>query len=399
MPTAIAHSLVLVFTEGVSLRQWRDTGLLEREWALYDGLLDNYEQLVLLTYGGTDDAGVLTPYLSPEKAARVRVVSNTGQVPQREFAHAAPPMVAEACRGGTAVVKTNQMAGGDVAVQVARSLRASGQTTALIARGGYLWTRFVAYEHGPHSPQADDAAAREAVVCQAADMVVGTTQDMINDLAWRYHLDPSRCRVIPNYVLAEGDPRPSTEREPGTILYAGQLVARKRVDVLIRAAAMIAGGGSKVRLDIYGDGPARRSLEALARELAAPVTFSGRIPHRDLLDRMGRCMIYAQASELEGHPKTVLEAMAAGTPVLVANSPGLMDVVTHGMNGLRLEPNADAFANAIEELLRDEEWRDTLGAAGARSIRAECGLPVVLEAERSLHRAALCHQFQHRSAA
>lgn len=393
--------MVLVFTEGISLRHWRESGMLDREWALYHGLLEDYQQIVVLTYGGADDAEVLASLLRPEDAARVRVVSNDSKLAAAEYTHAAVNRVVEACAGAPdVVVKTNQFAGGDVAVQIVRQLRAAHKPAALIARGGYLWTRFVAYEHGPHSAQADAAAARERVICQAADVVVGTTRDMVDDLAWRYHLDPTRCAVIPNYVLAESDPVAASERDPGLLLYAGQLVPRKRVDVLIQAVASLPDAASRgIRLEIVGDGPSRRGLEALAEELKAPVKFASRVPHRQLLERMAKAAIYVQASELEGHPKTVIEAMSAGTPVLVAKSPGLMDVVTHGMNGLRVDATPDAFGTAIDELLRDEEWRDTLGAAAARTIRRESALPTILNREREMHRLALSHVLQRQVAA
>lgn len=393
MARGIADCLVLLFTEGVSLRTWSELGMIEREWALYRALAPHYSRIVLVTYGGPDDAAALTPLLEPDEQAKVRVVSNDDGLSTTDYVRSIPERVREAVAGCTSVVvKTNQMQGGEPAVATARLLQARGHTAGLIARGGYLWTRFVAHEHGPQSAAALLAAQRERLICQAADVVVGTTGDMIDDLAWRYGLEPSRCVVVPNYVLIEGEPTSSEERDPATLLYAGQLSKRKNVELIIHAVANLSEEcRARVRLDIIGDGDQRGTLESLAATLGAPVHFRSRIPHAELLEHMRRCTIYVQSSELEGHPKTVLEAMATGAPVLVVKTPGLGDVVTHGMNGLRVDPDAQAMANAIEELLNDAEWRDMLGCSAARTVRNEVGLPRIVELEIEVHKRALSH--------
>ena len=393
MPDRIADTLVLVFTYGMSLRGWQSSGLLAREWALYDALLPRYERLVLATYGGPDDAAALDAVIRPEHRPKVAVVCRAPGISVEAHAADLPARVAASVGDArTVVVKTNQMVGGEVAVGITQTLRAGGRRVALVARGGYLWTRFAAHDHGPDSPAATDAAAREGALCAAADLVVGTTPDMVEDLAWRYLLPPERVTVIPNYVLIDRPVRPASERTPGLLLYAGQLSPRKRVDLLIRAVAMLdAATRSAVTLEIIGEGPERKALGALAASLAAPVRFLPRLPHHDVIERMSACAVYAQASELEGHPKTVLEAMAAGTPVVVADAPGLGDVVTHGGTGLRLPPDPAAFAHALQELLRDEDWREQLGGAASRAIRTSFGLPTVIALECAAHRRAADH--------
>ncbi len=387
----IADNLVLVFTFGMSLKAWRDTGMLEREWALYQRVIEHYRRLILVTYGDATDVEILKGLTRGVAPERVRLIHNPERLGAAAHAARASALVAKAVDpGASTVVKTNQMVGGELAVEIVEALRRAGGKAALIARGGYLWSRFVTHEHGPHSDTALYAAERERTLCQSADMVVGTTQDMVDDLAWRYGLNPSHTRVVPNYVLVDSPPVSAEERERGLVLYAGQLVARKRVHVLIDAAAALAPrGGPPVTFEIIGEGPERASLEERAHRLGAPVVFHPRLPHRELLERMSRCTIYAQASTLEGHPKTVLEAMGTGAPVIVADAPGLAQVVAHGSTGLRVAGEADSFAAAIGELLGDQDWRELLGTAASRAVRGRFGLPVVVEQEVAAHRRAV----------
>lgn len=391
MPDRIADSLVLVFTFGMSLKAWHDTGMLERELELYRKLLGSYGRVVLVTYGEKQECQILRDALPEEERSRFALVCNCEQASLKSYVETLPRRVLEVVEGDAkVVVKTNQMAGGEAAVTILEALRSAGKPAALLARGGYLWSRFVTHEHGPHSEEAEEVAIRERELCRAADMVVGTTQDMVDDLAWRYGLDPARTRVIPNFVLSEAGEANPGEREPGTILYAGQLVGRKRVDVLIEAMARLPDDVKDLaRLEIVGDGPARATLRERAGQLGAHVTFAHRLPHRELLARMARCTIYAQASDLEGHPKTVIEAMSTGACVVVADSPGLGVVVEHGATGLRVSPDPDAFARAFAELLRDGDWREMLGSGAARASRKKFALDNILPLEIEAHQQAM----------
>ncbi|QOI99686.1 MAG: glycosyltransferase [Phycisphaeraceae bacterium] len=389
--TPVADALVLAFTRGLSLAEWERTGLLDREWALYTHLGRVYRSLVLVTYGGRDDSAYHARLQGelPDGCA-LTIVSNEGGLPEAGYLAAVPGLVARVVRGGSAVVKTNQLASGPVAHEIASALRGAGVRTALVVRGGYLWSRFAAHEHGPDSAQAKDAAKAEAALCRAADAVIGTTKDMTDDLCWRYRLDPGAVHVVPNYVIDDGVPEDSV-REPGLILYAGQLVPRKRVDVLIEAVSLLSSEQrSGTRLLIVGDGPELPYLTRRASELSVAAEFTPRIPHRDLLKRMSSATLYAQASSLEGHPKTVLEAMACGTPVVVADAPGLSAVVENGVTGVRVPGgSAEGFANAFAGMLDDPDWREMIGCAASRHARTTFGVRTIAEREAEVHRAAL----------
>ncbi|MBX3410154.1 MAG: glycosyltransferase family 4 protein [Phycisphaeraceae bacterium] len=393
-PERIADTLVLTFTHGVSLRTWVQTGGIARELALYERLAPHFDRVILVTYGGPGDPPLLAEHASPALAQRAVVICNRDRLDLNDYVQALPALVADLCHpGSSAIVKTNQMQGGHAALDITNRLRSLAVSTGLIARGGYLWTRMLAYEHGASSHIARRAAEEEGALCTHADVVVGTTADMTDDLAWRYALNHDRVRVIPNYVVAQDVNTPvrtAAQREPATLLYAGQLVHRKRVDVLIDAVARLTQdqGAAAAVLEIIGDGPDRAPLMAQARALNAPVRFVGRLHHLDLLERMRACAVYMQASEMEGHPKTILEAMACGAPVIVADTPGQSGVVAHGLTGLKLPLDSAAFAQAAAALLTDPDWRDTLGGAAARESCASLSLDAILPLELSAHRAA-----------
>ena len=383
--TQIADAFVLTFTSGMSLRDWFDLGLLEREWALYQRLEERYGRIVLVTYGSAEDEA-----MADKVGTNVKVICNREGLEDAKYAAQVPGLVSRAlAKDDSVVVKTNQMMGGEIAIDIVRTLRKEGKRVGLVARGGYLWSRFEAVELGSSADEAISAGSRERDLCIAADIVVGTSIAMTGDLAWRHGLDPDRTLLVPNYVLPETPMRESDERELSTILYAGQLIKRKRVDLLIRSVALLNEIGTEATLSIIGGGVERASLKALALELGIDARFESRVPHKQLLERMSRCTIYSQASSLEGHPKTVLEAMATGAAVVITNAPGLGRVVHHGLTGLVMPPEPEALARGFEGLLGDSAWRDAMGCAARESVRQSFGLEHVLALETNAHQMAI----------
>lgn len=386
MTDRAADALVLVFTQGVSLKQWDETGLLGREVLLYEPIAASFGTVVLVTDGGHTDVAIAEKLPFP-----ALVVCNESRLPEHEHHAALPSRVAGLLKGSkNAIVKTNQMVGGERAVAITSALREAGVRTGLVARGGYLHSRFIASHFGPESAEAAEAGASEGELCRAADVVVASTDAMIEDLRWRHGIGVDRTVVQPNFV-ADADPGyAELEREPGEIMYAGQLVRRKRVDTLIDAMAYLPDVTRKgAFLTVIGDGEERGNLQEQARRLGVDVRFEGRIPHLELIERLKGCAIYAQASELEGHPKTVLEAMGAGCAVVVADTPGQREVVEHGVNGLRIAPDPLVFARTFDVLLNDRELCIGLGMSAANCASARFGLAQTIELEHQIHRMAL----------
>lgn len=391
----IADVLVATLCSGTSLAVWRSCGILEREWSLYARLSGGYGRIVLITEGGEEERAIAK---SLPSACPVEVIENREGLERPAFAAEASRRAVGLLGSGpeaaeTAVVRIDQMWGGDLAVTVCDGLRRSGVRTGLVARGGYPWSRFVAWEAGPDSLRAAEAASEEGDLCRAADVVLGTTESMLDDLRWRYGLRTDRTRLVPNFVPDAARPDDAVVREPGTVLFAGRLVAQKRVDLLIDAVAEVpalARGGldGPVRLTIVGGGELEAELRAHAKSRGVEATFLPRVPQERLLEMMRSCAVYCQTSAYEGHPKTVLEAMACGAPVVVTDGPGLGGVVDNGVTGICTKGTAGAVAAALVRVLGDREQAMALGLAAAASVEG-CRFDAVVALEARAHELAM----------
>jgi glycosyltransferase involved in cell wall biosynthesis len=170
----------------------------------------------------------------------------------------------------------------------------------------------------------------------------------VSEFVRRKHLDagfaPDRIRVKPNFT------GPLARREgPGRdFLFLGRLSEEKGLDRLVALWRDV-----PARLVVVGDGPERARLEAMA---PATVEFRGSVPS----DQVGAFLAGARALVLpsicyEGAPRTVVEAYAAGVPVVANRHGALPGIVADGVTGLLAEPGvADSWRKALEALLVDE---------------------------------------------
>lgn len=125
-------------------------------------------------------------------------------------------------------------------------------------------------------------------------------------------------------------------------------------------------------LAIVGEGELRVRLEAMAEELgiAGSVRFTGF--RADVPEVTAALDASVLPSLFEGMGRVILEAMAAGKPVVASKTGGIPDLVRHGENGLLVQPGSPAsLETALEQILTDPSLRSRLGAGAARSLRPE----------------------------
>jgi glycosyltransferase involved in cell wall biosynthesis len=194
-----------------------------------------------------------------------------------------------------------------------------------------------------------------------------------------------RTAVIPNGV----DPGRSrlTER-PGEgavkVLSVGRLAPPKDFITMARALALLPRGTFSA--EIVGEGRGREALEAEIRrwDLAGAVTLAGE--RLDVTKRLLDCDIFVLSTFSEGLPMTVLEAMAAGLPVVASAVGGIPELVVDGETGLTFRAgDADALAAALARLLDDPALRRRLGAAGRARLERVYSLDACRRAHVELY--------------
>jgi colanic acid/amylovoran biosynthesis glycosyltransferase len=173
----------------------------------------------------------------------------------------------------------------------------------------------------------------------------------------------------------------SGEEDVVRCVAVGRLVPKKAPLLLLDAFRRAAERDDRLRLNLVGDGPLMGDVRRYVDEhrLGTRVCLHGRLPHADTLALVGAARLLLhhavtarEDGDTEGQPLAILEAMAAGVPVVATYHAGIPEVVEDGHNG-RLVPEHDVagMAAAVVELAADPPERRRLGAAARRTIEEQ----------------------------
>jgi len=179
-------------------------------------------------------------------------------------------------------------------------------------------------------------------------------------------------------VYAAGDDEPRVEREKPRILSVAALNRTKGYAFLLDACSRVVKKGLALELDIVGGGPhtARITHHVDQLALADSVRLAGPKPQHEVAQLMRQCDIFilpsviANDGQMDGLPNALIEAMAAGKPVIAAPISGIPELVSNGATGLLVDmTHPERIAEALQLLLTDPALRQQLGSAAQERVR------------------------------
>jgi glycosyltransferase involved in cell wall biosynthesis len=212
----------------------------------------------------------------------------------------------------------------------------------------------------------------ERRLLRIADVRVGVSEWLARTTMDLARLSSLPCRVIYNGVdTARFSPAPAGASDHNLILFAGALIARKGLTALFEAIPEVMRRLPGVRFRCVGADPhqsgyptrvADRFLSSLPQELRPRVEFAGPVAHDQMPGEYQRAGLCVFPSLLEGHPLTVLEAMACGAPTVFTRCGVGPEIISHGDNGFLCAPGdsrdlARVICLALERIGTDDSIR------------------------------------------
>ncbi len=272
---------------------------------------------------------------------------------------------------------------------------ASAAASALATLG--TGVPLVVTEHTEGAWQGRRAHFVSRLICRRARRVIAVSTPIRRRLIERDGVSPEKISLVPNAVIPAPDTLPRSPGAPPEGWHEGPLVGvvarlqpEKGIANFLKAAARISSSCPEARFLVVGDGPLREELLRLANRLGLRerVRFLG---HRaDARDLIGLLDVLAVPSLTEGTPLTVLEAMAAGVPIVASAVGGVPDQVRHGKEGLLVPPeDPAALGDALLELLQDPGLARRLGEAARRRADSEFAHATMVQRIEAVYGAAL----------
>lgn len=209
-----------------------------------------------------------------------------------------------------------------------------------------------------------------------ADLVMVTSRYCAAVAAREYGVPPHRLAVVPEPIdLSTWDDEfrraPRRPRTQAVVLTVARMYPRKRIEDLLRAAALLKGAVATVQVRVVGSGPEHASAQRLHAELGLGDTavLLGDVSREQLAAEYVGADVFCLPSVQEGFGIAFLEAMAAGLPVVACRVAAVPEVVLDGVTGVLVPPrDPPALARALEELIRHPARARSLGDEGRRRV-------------------------------
>jgi glycosyltransferase involved in cell wall biosynthesis/Ser/Thr protein kinase RdoA (MazF antagonist) len=224
------------------------------------------------------------------------------------------------------------------------------------------------------------------------DRFVALNKAVVQELT-AVHVPPQNIVELPNGVETE-DIMPKANyqlHEPARLVFVGRLHPQKGLDTLLQAFQQLSRQyASDLQLQLLGDGPLREELILLAEllEIADKVQFVGQTDQ--VMSYLQQADIFVLPSRAEGISNALLEAMAAGLPVVVSQIPGNVDVIEHEKNGLLFTVDDPySLADSLLTVLTQADLREQLGQQARQRVENDFSLNYVADRYIALYQTLL----------
>ncbi len=199
------------------------------------------------------------------------------------------------------------------------------------------------------------------------------------DAALELGFPPERVRLIPNGVRTDSlPPLALCDRRPIRVGFFGRLCEQKGADLLPDIVRLVREKNTEVSFDVYGDGPLREWLQLQSAGTPGLNVYGGYAPGQ-AARVLSTVQMAVMPSRWEGCPYAVLEAWAAGVPVLGSDIAGLREMLCDGCGGLVESADAADWADAVLRLAADPAARMEMAAAARRRLTDKYGMARMCE--------------------
>lgn len=329
--------VLLLFTHGISLNDWHDTGIINREIRFYKKLNERYGfSFIFFTYGDSRDFKYAEKYnwltivpiyhYIPKLSSNLKNILNVLLKSPKIFKE--NNLIFD-------IIKTNQLQGAWLGIYSKIKFK-----KPLFIRTGYDLYLFSKKDKKRKAKSISYYVLTFLSLNFSDIYTVSSTSDF-EFIKNKYVFKKSKLKLRRNWIVTKND-ESEKEKTENKILAVGRLEEQKDIKYLINVF-----NETEYVLDIVGEGSLKSELTKISGN---NIRFVGRLNYDDLIERYEDYRYYISSSDYEGNPKSLIEAMSRGCIAIVPNIPNYSEIVSHNENGILYSKENDNLLEIIRKL-------------------------------------------------
>ncbi len=359
-------NVILVFTFGVSLKDWLETGLLSREVKLYEEVAANGNiTFTFLTFGDKSDTQLIQntsisvipvyQFMKKSKNKYINFIKSFGI-----------PFLIKNKIPESHLIKTNQLFGSWIAIILKKMLK-----IPLFIRTGFNPYEFKVLEKKAIKIRLFYLLLIKLAYafCDIFTVTSNSDKKNIQNISKKSEKLFLHRNFVTNLSFKDYE-----DRYDFKIFSVGRLIEQKNYKKLIEFFS-----NSVFEVHIAGDGPDRQALLDFAEKKNCNLKLLGQIDNKELLKHYTNYKFFFSTSNYEGNPKALLEAMASGCIVFTTKNKNSLEIIENNKNGFFLESNN--IIKKVENLLQNPELAEEIIENGYETIRKNYLLEKIIEDE------------------
>ena len=329
--------VILFFSYGVSLKDWKSSGLFEREVKFYKYIQSKKNiNVTFVTYGDKSD------YKYQEEISNIEIIpiyelykKHKNKIQRIIYSLVIGFKLRNKLSYRNSNVKTNQLWGSWVAI-----LYSLFTTNNLIIRTGYDLLTFKEQEKNSKIKIFLYWLVTQISLIFGNHYIVTSETDR-ESLKSRHLFQTNKIKVIPNWI----DLKVDEQLKSNSFISVGRFEKQKNFDKLIESFS-----NSGEEITLIGDGSLKKDLYKLSKKLNSKINFEGILSNEEVIKKLSKHKFYIHTALYEGNPKTILEAMSVGCVVIVPSNPNILEIVQDNFNGIVYDQKKDNLKDIIQNI-------------------------------------------------
>ncbi len=361
-------NIILIFTFGISLKDWQNTGLITRELKIYESLNEKYGfTFTFITFGDQEDVQIAKDIDFINVIPSQTIVSFTKSKFLNFFKSLILPYKIKKYLKNGDLIKTNQLSGSWIGIILKFMLK-----KPLLVRTGYDVLQFKINERKPKYIIVFYFILTQLCLIFSDIFSVTSKEDKLN--MQKRFLGSENILINRNYVLHKYE-KPFNERYQNKIIVVGRLEKQKNFIQLLESLK-----GIDCTIDIVGDGSERKKIEKLIENSNLDVNLLGILSNDDLINLMKNYKIFLSGSLYEGSPKSTLEAMSSGALIVAFENSNISEIIESYENGI-LFNDFKLLPEIIRDMIQNEKKFNIMTKRAYLKIEDEYSLESAIKRE------------------